>query len=156
MPLDLYKKATRDYRLSQMKSVSQRITAYGGSELRVIGRVVLRVRHGDSKCRLDCSIANQQGIRPLLGRKACLGMEIVAYLDNDQLNKPSTKGAEVYAVGDNKGVPISKEQFIQKYPSVFADEVGLLEGEYRIRLDPQAEPVQHAPRRVPVAHREAL
>ena len=115
--------------------------------------MLLRVRRGDSKCRLDCIIVDQQGIRPLLDHKACLGMKIVAYLDNDQLNKPSTKGAEVYAVGDNKG---AKEQFIQKYPSVFADEVGLLEGEYRICLDPQAEPVQHAPRRVPVAHREAL
>ena len=156
VPLDLYKRATRDYLLSQMKSVSQRITACGGSELRVIGRVVLRVRCEDSKCHLDCSIVDQQGIRPLLGRKACLGMKIVAYLDNDQLNKPSTRGAEVYAVGDNKGEPISKEQFIQKYPSVFADKVGLLEGEYRIRLDPQAEPVQHAPWRVPVAHREAV
>ena len=32
--------------------------------------------------------------------------------------------------------------------------MGLLEGEYHIRLDPQAELVQHAPRRVPVALRD--
>ena len=156
VPIDLYKKATKDYKLSQVKPVRQKITAYGGSELRVVGRVLLRVRRGDFKCRLDCKLVGQQGIRPLLGRKACIGMKIVAYLDNDQLNKPSTKNAEVYAVGDDESSQVTKEQLIQKYPSVFANEVGLLEGEYHIRLDPQADPIQHAPRRVPVARREGL
>ena len=36
--------------------------------------------------------------------------------------------------------PVTKEQLVKKYPSVFTDGVGLLEGEYHIRLDPQAEP----------------
>ena len=98
---------------------------------------------------------DQQGIRPLLGRKACLGMKIVAYLDNDQLNKPNTEDGNVYAVGDAES-PVTKEQLVKKYPSVFADGVGLLEGEYHIRLDPQAKPVQHALRRVPVALRDRL
>ena len=62
----------------------------------------------------------------------------------------------MYAVRDNKGVPISKEQFIQKYPSVFADEVGLLEGEYCIRLDPQAEPVALAEPLEDLLKREVL
>ena len=34
--------------------------------------------------------------------------------------------------------------------------MGLLAGEYHIRVDPQVEAVQHAPRRVPVAIREQL
>ena len=116
----------------------------------------MRVRRGDFRCRLDCKLVNQQGIRPLLGCKACLGMKIVAYLNNDQLNRPSTTDAEVFAVDES--IPVSRERLIQKYPSVFADEVGCLEGEllYHIRLDPQAVPVQHAPRRIPVARREAL
>ena len=49
-----------------------------------------------------------------------------------------------------------KEQLVKKYPSVFTNGVGLLEGEYHIRLDPQAELVQHAPQRVPVALRDRL
>ena len=156
VPIDLYKKATKDYNLSQVKSVSQRITAYGGAEIQVIGRVLLRVRRGDFKCRLDCRLVDQHGTRPLLGRKACLGMRIVTYLDNDQLNKPSVKNAEVYTVGRETSFPITKEQLVKKYPCVFTEEVGLLEGEYRIHIDPQAKPVQHAPRRVPVAYRENL
>ena len=156
VPLDLYKKATKDHSLAQVKPVSQKITAYGGSELRVVGKVLLRVRRGEVQCRLDCKLVDQQGIRPLLGRKACLGMNIMAYLDNDQLNKPTVQNAEVYAVHDQNSSSLAKEQLIKKYPGVFSDGVGLLEGEYHIRLDSQVTPVQHAPRRVPVAYRESL
>ncbi len=38
--------------------MSQRITAYGGAEIQVIGRVLLRVRCGDFKCRLDCRLVD--------------------------------------------------------------------------------------------------
>jgi hypothetical protein len=82
-----------------------------------------------------------------------LGIKVVAYLDNDQLNKPNIGKAEVYTV-EVDGNPMTKEQLTQIYPTVFADKVSLLEGEYHIRLDPQAEPVQNAPRRV--AHTESL
>ena len=61
-------------------------------------------------------------------------MKIVAYLDNDQLNKPYTNGAKVYAVGEGESSPATREQLMEKYPSVFNEEVGLLEGEYHIRL----------------------
>ena len=155
VPLDLYKKATKDYKLSCVMPGRQTITAYGGSELQVVGRALLRVRRGHLRCRLDCKLVDKQGIRPLLGRKACLGMKIVAYLNNDQLNKPNTEDANMYAVGDGES-QVTKEQLIRKYPHVFADGVDLLEGEYHICLDPQAEPVQHAPRRVPVALRDRL
>ena len=62
-------------------------------------------------------------------------MKIVAYLDNDQLNKPEVDEATVYAVGEE--TPLTKEHLIQRYPSVFSAGVGQLEGEYHIRLDPQ-------------------
>ena len=36
-------------------------------------------------------------VRPILGRKACLGMKIIKYLDNDQLNRPQTSdGGDVF------------------------------------------------------------
>ena len=64
-------------------------------------------------------------------------MEIVAYLDNDDLNKPDTKEAKVYTVGDRDS-PVTKVQLVKQYPTVFSDGVGLLEGEYRIAIDPKA------------------
>ena len=73
-------------------------------------------------------------------------MKIVAYLDNDRLN---TGDAQVYALSSGAS-QLTKEQVIKKYPQVFSEGVGRLEGEYHIRLDDQIDPVQHAPRRVPV------
>ncbi len=155
VPLDLYKKATRDYKLKQIKPAKQKITAYGGTTIPVIGQTLLRVWRGDYRCRLDCRIVDTPNIRPLLGRKACIGMNIVTYLDNDQLNKPNTGDSEVYTVSTKDG-PRTKEQLFEKYPKVFDAGVGCLKGEYHIRLDPQCTPVQHAPRRVHVALRDRL
>ena len=56
----------------------------------------------------------------------------------------------------NAPSPISKEQLVKKYPRVFNEGVGKLEGEYHIRLDLRIIPVQHAPRRVPVVLRDHL
>lgn len=155
VPLDLYKKATRDYKLKQVTLAKQRITAYGGTSIPVVGQTLLRVWRGDFRCRLDCRIVDVPNLRPLLGRKACIGMNIVTYLDNDQLNKPNTGDAEVYPVSEKVGA-LTKEQLMRKYPRVFGDGIGRLKGEYHIRLDPQSVPVQHAPRKVPVALRDRL
>ena len=37
VPLDLYKKATHDYKLKQVTPAKQRITAYGGMLIPVVG-----------------------------------------------------------------------------------------------------------------------
>ena len=75
-------------------------------------------------------------------------MNIVTYLDNDQLNKPNT--------GDSEDRALTKEQLFTKYPQVFGDGISCIKGEYHIRLDPQSVPVQHAPRKVPLALRDRL
>ena len=106
---------------------------------------------GDYRCRLDCKLVDRPGIRPLLGRKACLGMKIIAYLDNDKLNQPTTSDAPVYTLEDSG--PISTERLLNK---VFGPGVGLLDGKYRIVLDECVPPVQHLPQRVPVPLWEVL
>ena len=154
VPMDLYKKATKDHHLSNITPCKYKITAYGGTSIPVVGKAIIRVWRGDSSCRLDCKIVDQSNVRPLLGRKACVGMKIVSYLDNDMMNKPNTSGSEVYTLSTDG--PLTKEKLVNKYPKVFGKGVGCLEGEYHIRLNAQVDPVQHAPRRVPVAFRECL
>ena len=123
VPLELYKKVTMDHKLAHMMPDRQKITAYGGAEIPVIGKVLLRVWRGDFRCWLDCKVVDKNNIRPLLGRKACLGMKIVAYHDNGKLNKPITGDGEVCALSIGKS-PLTKEQLIQKYPQVFSEGVG--------------------------------
>ena len=82
-------------------------------------------------------------------------MNIVSYHDNDAMNKLDTGEAHVYAVSSSKQ-PVTKDELIRQYPQVFGDGVGCLEGEYHIRVDQQQSPVQHPPRKVPVALRDRL
>ena len=151
IPLDLYKKAIGDFKLEHVEPAKTKISAYGGAELNVVGQVCIRVWRDDFHCKLDCKIVNNKGVRPLLGRKSCIGMNIVKYIDNDEIYKPFTGGANVYVVNDDQTV--TKDTLLTKFPDVFSEEVGMMEGEHHIRIDKNVDPVQHAPWRVPVTLR---
>ena len=112
VPLEVYKKATKDVALTCVTPSHSRITAYGGNTSPVIGTVLLQVWRGNYRRRLDCKLVDRSDIRPLLGRKACIGMKIVTYLDNDKLNKPNTGNAPVYAL-ESPGL-MTKEQLAKK------------------------------------------
>lgn len=86
VPVHLYKKASKDQQLKHMKPTKTKLTAYGGAPLPVVGMVLMRVWRGDYKCKLDCKLVDSDKIRPLLGRKACLGMNLITYRDNDAIN----------------------------------------------------------------------
>ena len=88
IPLTVYKRATKDYHLDNVRPSQQKITAYGGTIIPVCGTTLLRVQR-------DAQLVDREDIRPILGRKACVGMRIVAYLNNDKLRKPDP---QVYAV----------------------------------------------------------
>ena len=144
IPVHLYKKAANDPDLKQIKPTNSAISAYGGSKLLVLGQVTLRVWCDNVTYRLDCKLVDNKDIRPILGRKACIGMNIVKYTDNDAINKPTTGNASVYSVEDNLS-GMSKESLVKQFPEVFAEEVGQLDGEYHIKVDPTVSPVQHPP-----------
>ena len=56
IPIDLYKKASKDYQLKHVKPANTQLAAYGGSKQRVVGQVRIRVWRGDYKCQLHaCS-----------------------------------------------------------------------------------------------------
>ena len=112
----------------------------------------MRLWRNNVSCLLDCRLVES----PILGRKACLDMNIIQYNDNDQLHKPQTDGATVYTIDPQPGHALTREEILAKFPTVFSDQVGQLDGEYTIRIDPNVQPVQHAPRRVAVALRPQL
>ena len=98
-------------------------------------------------------LVDRTDIRPLLGRKACIGMKIVSYLNN-KLNKPNTGDAPVSLL--DMPIPVSTQQLVEKYPTVLSEGVGLLEAQYHFRLDDSIHQVQHAPRCILVSLGEAL
>jgi len=81
------------------------------------GTVLVWVQRGDFHCKLDCKLVDRDDIRAILGRKACVGMAIIAYLDNDQLRKPDPRNAQVFLVDEY--TPMTKGNVIKNFPSVF-------------------------------------
>ena len=90
-------------------------------------------------------------IRPILGRKACIALGIVECVENDMINKPDTGSAEVFSRQDISKLVLTKADILRHFPEVFTEEVGQLSGEYNIKVNGTALPVQHPPRRVLVA-----
>jgi len=154
MALTAYKKATRDTNLSHVMPSVTAITAYGGHSIPITGTALLKVWQGDQHYKLSCKLIDSIRIRPLLGKRACVGMKIIAYLDNDEMNRPDTKGAAVFIL---EMMPYtSKKHLFKLHSTVFSEGVGILTGDYHIRLGVDAIPTQHSPRGVPVALRERL
>jgi len=112
VPLNTYKKATGDMNLSKVSSTQTQLTAYGRVTLPVVGSVFPRVWRGSFQCQLDYKLADSPVICSLLGWKACLGMKIIAYLDNDELHKPDTGDAPVHALVEPGSV--STEELLSK------------------------------------------
>ena len=100
-----------------MNHTQASLVAYGGSKIKVIGRVSIRVWRNERSCLLDCRLVDSEEIRPILGIKSCLAMNIIQYKDNDLLNKPETGGSSVYAIEDQPS-PVTKEELMLKFPDV--------------------------------------
>ena len=93
--------------------------------------------------------------RPILGRLASIGMKLVQIVDSDVQYKPDQESASVYTLQTDSKL-LSKQQILSRFSNVFSDGVGGLDGEYWIRINETVDPIQHAPRQVQVARREAI
>ena len=83
-------------------------------------------------------------------------MNIVQYTDNETINKIITGNMSVYSVADHLNGDKPKESLMKHFPEVFAEEVGQLDSEYHIKIDPPVSPVQHPPHQIPAAVSEQL
>ena len=83
------------------------IILYGGTSIPILGKVHLRVWRGHFRCLLDCNLVDSKKVRPILGRKVCLGMNIIQYLDNNLLNRLQEFDGEVYTHETTHDVPAS-------------------------------------------------
>ena len=126
------------------------IVSYVGGNIPVLGTVKLQVWKGSFTCLLLCRLVESKRSRPILSKSACEVLGVIEIKDSDAIRRPDTSGGHVFSVKDvmSSSRPLTKEQVqIEMFPDVFDEGLGLLEGEYHIRLNDSAKPVQHAPRR---------
>ena len=63
-------------------------------------------------------------------------MGVLEYLDNDVINRPDAGTAEVFHCQDSPLLGVTKAGIIKRFPEVFSEDVGKLEGLYHIKIDP--------------------
>ncbi len=69
IPLELYKKATKDTDPKNVSASKRKISAYGGTRIPVLGQVILPVWRDGKKFKLDCKVVPTRVSVQYLGAK---------------------------------------------------------------------------------------
>ncbi|XP_035679930.1 uncharacterized protein K02A2.6-like [Branchiostoma floridae] len=123
-------------RNSSLEPTKTRLFGYGNTPLEVKGKCSLRCNYKGRSGTLDFFVVKANAT-PVLSLKACLSLKLI------QLVLTVKRDSE------------TAESIKQEYSDVFQG-IGRLPSEYRIKVDPNVEPVVHAPRKFPVSLREPL
>lgn len=118
-----------------LQPATQRITAYGGEQLKVRGTCQLKCKHRDHSVTLEFYIVDTEA-PPILGMRASLDLNLI------KLILAVTKEDEA-------------QSLLEEYADVFQG-IGEFPGECCLHVDPNATPVVYPPRRVPIALRDRL
>ena len=78
IPLDLYKKASNDTELKAVK--------HGQDSHRGLWWILASNGRPSDHPRMERRTEIQVGLQTILGRKACLGMNIIQYMDNEEIH----------------------------------------------------------------------
>lgn len=123
------KRLIGDQRITKSKV---KLTSYFGHSIRPIGKCVLLCGYKSKFYPLEFQVVDTE-VTPVLGLDSCSELELIRRVAKIEEEPVGGKVEE-------------------RYKEVFHG-LGCLDGEHHIRVSPQAQPVIHAPRRVPEALR---
>ena len=121
----------------QMNSSTARLRLYDGTIIPVLGEVDLRCKVNERQETITFKVISGKQ-KPLLSGHVCLKLGLISI----------NNVCAVDAVG-------SENSLLVQYKDVF-EGLGCLQGDYHIDIDNSVPPVQHAPRRTPVALKKRL
>ena len=126
LPLHVYKQISN----KPLQRSKSRLVSYSGHRLDTVGKVTLLVSSKDKYVPVESEIVKNKAI-PIFGLKTCLELNLISKLYG--LNKSATS-----------------EEILENFNDIF-EGLGCLSTEYKIRLDKDANPVVHPPRKIPFA-----
>lgn len=140
-----------------ISTTQYKITAYGGQEIKTLGTCKLYLHHRNSVREVEFSITQVPG-PAMLGCKTCVDLDLVKVncgLERLETRTSSQRLQQGKADTSNQlnsqpQTPLSKEKIISDYGDCFEGLGTFNMKPYHITLDPQATPVIHPPRTVPV------
>ena len=124
-----------------MDNSSVKLKLFGGSTLKPLGECKLQVQHKGKKKTLKFQVVENK-CKPLLSADTCEKLQLI------RLNVSVPESLHQMSENPMQN-PLSREDLLNKCHEVFS---GLRHiGDAKIVVDKNATPVQHSPRRVPVA-----
>lgn len=127
--------ATQRTESPSMKSSTAKLKFYDNSTLGVLGEKTLHCKYQGSSYHLNFKII--KGIqKPLLSGTTCEKLGLITFTNVNSVRSQD-------------------DPIIVQFSDVFQG-LGCLEGDYHIEVDPSIKPVQHVPRRVPLALKARL
>ncbi|KAL0867464.1 hypothetical protein ABMA27_008251 [Loxostege sticticalis] len=120
---------------SQLLKSDTRLSSYSGETIEVIGKINLRVYYKKKLYALEFKVADVQSC-PILSKHSCLELDLLRRVMSISVTAPT-----------------DLPPFLSLYEDVF-NGIGCLPGQYSITLKDDAEPVIHAPRKLPFAIRD--
>ena len=126
---------------SSLNESSVKLKLFGGSTMKPIGECSLQIKHNGTRQNLQFQVVKDK-CKPLLSAETCEKLQLI------KLNTDITNS--VHQVNDSSVQDsLSKDELMNKYHDVFSG-LGHI-GDAKIVIDKSVTPVQHSPRRVPVA-----
>ena len=114
------------------------LTTYDGGEMPSSGKACIRFKEIADPVEFEV-IKTDNRPYPLIGLDTCLNAGMINV--DDEVNAVAVEGR------------ITREWLIQNYDDTFKG-LGLMPGEYEIKIDKAVPPVQHRPRRTPIMMRD--
>ena len=133
MSIDDLNKISRN---AVMRESQTRLNLYDGSYMYPLGVCTLHTVHNDKPYKLRFEVVTTKVAgKPLLSANACQIMQLITVNMPESINNITTNSAEAV---------------LDKYSDVF-HRLGTLPGYVHLQTNPEVAPVQHTPRKMPVA-----
>ena len=142
---------------AKLRKSESKLNLYDGSYMKPLGVYSLYATHNNKMLKLRFEIVSTAVARkPLLSINTCQKFGFISInIDGSDEHRMSEKSeAQEQGVNLTQGVSPT-EQFFIDFRDVF-EGLGCLPGELHLQIDSTVQPVQHAPRKVPIALREPL
>ena len=136
----------------QLKKSKAKIVSYGGHKIDVLGHATLLAEH-KGKLHVLRFYVIEQYEQPILGLQACQELNLI-----QRVNEMTTESLMTEFAGSTTDSPVVRtvttESLVTEFADVFDNSsLGCLPTTHTIKIKENAQPVIHAPRKVPVALR---
>ena len=133
--------------VKELQKTNQIVSMYNNTTIKPIGKCKLKLVNpkNNEKFIAEFVVIKDGSLTSLLGNKVVQAMSLLTI--NYENIKVDRQGAS--------SEPISKEKVLKEFADVF-EGTGKLQGKYHLKLDENATPIVHPPRKVPLAIKERL